>query len=554
MDLFKVNVKGVKTLKVMRNQTILDILPLIPTREKLPPLAAVVNNRLVGLDYHIGSDCEIEIVTLSHPAGKAVYRRTVINILMQALKNVLPEARTTIGMSISNGYYFDFNGKEPLTSKLLKEIHEAMCTIVKDDMRYIKKTVSLEEALGYFKKEKMTDKVKFLSHTHVTELSVVSCGNFMDMYFGQMAFSTGTVDAFKLYLKKPGFVLSFPSTKCPKKVSRFVNRPKFFNVYRETRNWYEILGVENVGDLNELSISGGISEIVKIAEGLHEKKIAQIADAITKKQKTVKIILISGPTASGKTTFAKKLAIQLRVNGLKPKSINLDNYFIDRCKIKKEKNGIANYESIDTIDVPLLNKHLKLLLSGKKADTPTFSFHTGKRLIDKYNTFSLQPYGVLIVEGIHGLNNKLTHLIPAKSKYKIFVSALTQLCIDNNNRILTSDSRLLRRIVRDKLFRSYSAANTLERWPSVRESEERNIFRFQEGVDICFNSVLIYEHAVLKDYAARYLLEVTPDQKEYVEASRLLEFLDIFVPISTREVPNTSILREFIGGSTFNYR
>jgi uridine kinase len=553
MDYFEVRIKGHKTLKVLRDQTVLDILPVLRIEDKLPPLGAVVNNRLVGLDYRFTADCDLEIVTFLSKDGAAIYRRTVANILLQAIHAVAPAAYVSVGQALYSGYYYDFISSKPLTAALLAKISEEMRRIIKQDRVYIKKMMPVEEAVNFFRQEGMQDKVKLLSNCPLSQVTLVSCGAFTDICFGLTAYSTGVVDKFKLYLKKPGFVVGFPTMKFPRTVPPMQRQPKLFNVYVEARSWYKILGVENVGDLNELCISGKITDMVKIAEGLHEKKIAQIADRIARQRKQIKIVLISGPSASGKTTFAKRLGIQLQVDGIFPKFISLDDYFVDRDTLKKDKNGIADYESIESVDVRLFNKHLRELLDGKTVLAPIFSFSHGKRLKDRTNTLRLDKDEVLIVEGIHGLNNKLTPQIPPRNKFKIYVSALTQLSIDNNNRIFTSDSRLIRRIVRDKLFRTYSAADTLHRWDSVREGERRHIFPFQESADAYFNSSLIYEHAVMKDYAERFLLEVRQDQRAYVEAQRLLEFLSIFVSIPAREVPNTSILREFIGGSTFSY-
>ncbi len=553
MDFFEVRIKGYKSLKVLRDQTVLDILPLIPLKDKLPPLGAIVNNRLVGLDYRFTAHCDLEIITFLSKEGAAIYRRTVSNILLQAIRAVSPGSQVAVGQALYNGYYYDFGGRKRLNEKLLEKISDEMRRIIDEDRQYIKRTVAVEEAVNYFRDEAMEDKVKLLSNCPLSQVSLVTCGDFTDICFGLTAFSTGAIDTFKLYLKKPGFVLGFPTREEPRTVPRLQKQPKLFNVYTEARSWYKILGVENVGDLNELCISGKITDMVKIAEGLHEKKIAQIADVITKRRQEIKIVLISGPTASGKTTFAKRLGIQLRVNGISPKTISIDDYFVDRDDMKREKDGSIDYESINAVDVPLLNRQLKALASGKSVEVPVFSFSHGKRLKDKTVPMSIGPDEVLIVEGIHGLNDRLTPHIPPRSKYRIYVSALTQLSIDNSNRIFTSDSRLIRRIVRDKLYRSYTAADTIHRWDSVREGERRNIFPFQEKADAFFNSSLIYEPAVLKDFAERFLLEVKPDQRAYVEAQRLLEFLSIFVPIPAREAPNTSILREFIGGSTFNY-
>jgi uridine kinase len=340
----------------------------------------------------------------------------------------------------------------------------------------------------------------------------------------------------------------------PHEIRPYRDSPQLFSVYRETRQWNEILGVETVGHLNELTVRGVASEVIRVAEGLHEKKVAAIADQIGQQKDRIKLVLIAGPSASGKTTFAKRLGLQMMVNGIRPVSLSTDNFYVNREETPLDKHGKYDFEAIEAIDLDLFNDTLVGLLRGERVLSPRFDFTNGQRKPkDKWIPMQLLPGQVLVVEGIHGLNDRLTQAVETERKFKIYVSALTQLCIDDHNRIFTSDTRFLRRIVRDRLFRGYSAATSIENWPSVRRGELRNIFPFQEHADVMFNSALVYEQAILRMFAERFLLEVPQDHPSYVDAYRLLKFVNHFVPMFDERVPQISILREFVGGSGFRY-
>ena len=380
----------------------------------------------------------------------------------------------------------------------------------------------------------------------------ISLGKAHSLMHGPVAPSAGGLGNFTLQPYNGGVILRFPDrsvTRAPE-VSETSN---LFKVYRDTRRWNEIVGVGNVGQFNELCINGGVREIVKVAEGLHEKKIAEIADRVLASGK-VKLVLIAGPSSSGKTTFTKRLAVQLRVDGARPISLSLDNYYRNRDDTPRDEEGKFDFEAIEAIDLELLNQHLEALLAGAHVATPVFDFHTGKRRPpEMWESMQLGPDDILLIEGIHGLNERMTSAVAANLKFRCYVSALTQLTIDEHERIFTSDARLLRRIVRDRIYRGYPAEKTLDMWPSVRRGEQRHIFPFQEQAHAIFNSALVYEPAVLKTYAERFLFEVPTSSSAFLEADRLLHFLALFVPVFSEEVPQTSILREFIGGSSFSY-
>ncbi|MDP8217423.1 MAG: hypothetical protein P9M03_01725 [Candidatus Theseobacter exili] len=530
-----------------------EIINSVPGESSVFPLAVLVNNCLEDLDYVLNEHAQIEWVDYSSKEGASVYRRSASIILLEATADVCPEADLVVGQSISKGYYYSFKSKEPLNEDILDRISSRMWEIVREDRSFNKTNMTLQDAIDFFEKKGRVNKVRLLKTLTVHHVWLICCGNFVDIYNGPVAPSTGEINQFQLTMHgRNGFILRFPNPDM-KTFPDNISQPGLFNVYQETRSWYEILKVENVGQLNELSINDKISEVVKIAEGLHEKKIAQIADEIYLGKDSIRIILIAGPSSSGKTTFSKRLGIQLKVNGITPVSLSLDHYFKDRQSTPKDSLGNFNFDVLEAIDLDLLHQQLQSLLEGKEVQVPFYSFTTGERVSGKSHKLSLKKDIILIIEGIHAMNPKLVAALPDEVKYRIYVSALTQLAIDDHNRIFTSDTRLIRRIIRDCLFRGYSAWETIKQWPSVREGENSHIFPFQEEANVMFNSALVYEHAVLRNYAERFLLDVPRSRPEYAEARRLLSFISVFVPISPDEVPPTSILREFIGESGFEY-
>lgn len=539
-----------RKLTTPRCTSIAELLPKSPHKGRYPAIAALVNNRLAGLYHDIRTDSEITTLDLTSREGTEIYRRTANLIFFAALKEVDPRAKVEVGQSIGNGYFMEINDGR-LTEKIISSIENQMWKIVKKDVPLRPVWIPIEDAISHFKKAGRADRVLLLKQMRKSEAQVVDVGKYRGYVYGPVAHRTGLIDKFKLHRYQHGAILEFPDTNGTF-LGHVIDQPKLLDAYIETKKWNELIGVKNVAQLNQRCIHGRTQELIMVAEALHEKKIAAIADEIHRKKDT-KLILVAGPSSSGKTTFTKRLAVQLRVNGIEPVAISIDNYYLDRADTPKRADGSRDFETIDAIDIHLFNKHVRELLAGREVETPAYLFPEGRRHPVKKYKMRLKENQVLITEGLHGLNEKLSSEISRKNKFKIYVSALTQLCIDDHNRILTSDVRLLRRIVRDRLFRGSSTADTLAMWPSVRAGENIHIFPFQGEADVMFNSTLLYEPALLKPYAERFLMEVYRDHPSFVEALRLLRFLELLIPILPQEVPQTSILREFIGGSVFRY-
>ena len=461
------------------------------------------------------------------------------------------QATITIEHSISKGLYCELHGIDPLTEKDVQAIERRMKEMVEEDIEFHMDIVPLPEALKLFEKEGQLDKVKLLKYRNLPTIKIYSCGWLRDYFYGIMVPSTGYLKHFELKFYMPGFILRYPDKSDPTTIPEYKEQPKLFSVFREAEKWAKILEIEDVGSLNDHIAAGYGDELIRISEALHEKKIAQLADMITNERNQIRLILIAGPSSSGKTTFAQRLSVQLRVNNVKPISISLDDYFVSRDKTPLDENGEPDFEALEAIDLDLFNEQLTKLIQGVEVELPVFNFLTGQREYrgKKVKIKRDQP---IIIEGIHGLNDVLTSAIPRGSKFKIYISALTQLNIDNHNRIPTTDARIIRRIVRDNQFRSHDALKTIKLWPKVRRGEEKNIFPFQEDADVMFNSHLPYELAVLKRYAEPLLAEIAPSEPEFSEAKRLLKFLSYFLPLDDSAIPNNSIIREFIGSSCFH--
>lgn len=518
-------------------------------------LAAIVDNRCVDLDFPLCSDTTVEPVTYAMREGVLVYRKTASLILFEAARRLWPDVDVFVDQALSNGYVYEFvrNKKSGLTQKEFDELEAEMWRLVGEDIRLRRQTVTSGEAKKLFANKK--DRLRLLNSSWQPTVELIYCGDFYDIHHYPVAPRTGMINIFELDREEPqGVLLRFPTRKNPSKIPPLRDSPKLKQAYTETRRWLRLLQVNNVGKLNELTLSGKVGDLLRIAEGLHEKKIAQIADRICDAHHPVRLVAIAGPSASGKTTFSKRLSMQLRVNGFQPVALSTDNFYVDRVDTPKDEDGNYDFEALEAIDLELFNDVLLKLLAGQEVETPVFDFNSGtRRPKDKWRTMRLEKDQILVIEGIHGLNPRLTQAIEDDRKFRIYISALTQLRLDNQNRIFTSDTRLLRRIVRDRMFRGYSAADTIKVWPSVRRGEQHWIFPFQEGADIMFNSALVYEHALLKLYAERFLLEVPEDDPAHVTAYRLLRFISHFVPIFDEDIPQTSLLREFIGGSYFQY-
>jgi uridine kinase len=525
--------------------------PAFP-RTALPLVAVLVNNEVVHLQHSLAVNSTIAPVELGSRQGQAIYRRSLCFLLSMAAPRVFPKRRLIIGHSLGQGYFYYFDGLDALSRDEILRLDAEMREIVARDLPIRSLPLSYPEAISFFQKHHQPDTLLLLQNRNDPAITVHSCNGFLDLFHGPLVPSTGLLSVFALRECAPGFLLRYPPSENPLHVGEFVENPVLFSIYREYKNWGKILRVGSVGRLDELIRQGGIQDFIQVAEALQDKKIAEIADRINALRDQVRVVLIAGPSSSGKTTFSKKLMIQLRVVGRNPVTISLDDYYRPHDQTPQDEDGKPDFESLQALDVELLNDTLVRLLRAEEVETPIFDFHAGARK-SAGRKLRLPERAILILEGIHGLNDALTPLVPRESKHKIYVSALTQLNLDDHNRIATTDNRLIRRMVRDSQFRGHSALQTLTMWPSVRRGEDRNIFPFQNGADSAFNSALDYELAVLKVYADPLLASVKPDAPEYQEARMLLSFLSNFAPLHPRWVPATSILREFIGESAFKY-
>lgn len=550
MENIKVEFSSGKVIEYFKGIRLLDIVKAEKGEIDKEVVIAKVDNVLTELGEALKRDCRVELLTLSSYEARRIYARGLSFILIRAAEEVLPGCTVSVEHSLNKGLYGEIHKERSLSEKDVKLIEERMKQIVMEDVPFEKDTIHLDKALEIFNKYGQRDKLRLFKYWKEDYVDVYKCGWMYDYFYGRMVPSTGYLKHFELLYYKPGFVLRYPDIYSPSTIPPYVNQGKLFSVFRETEDWGRILDVADVGALNDKVSSGEMGDIIRISEAFHEKKIARIADMITDKKDKVKIVLIAGPSSSGKTTFSKRLSIQLRVNGLKPYAISLDDYFLNRDETPKNAAGEYDFESIYALDLKLLNEHLYKLLNREEIELPTFNFMKGCREY-KGNKLKLTEDMILIAEGIHGLNEILTSEIKSENKYKIYVSALTQLNIDNHNRIPTTDVRILRRIVRDNRTRGRDAENTILGWSSVREGEDKNIFPFQEEADTMFNSTLVYELGVLKKYAEPLLLCIDRSSRAYSEASRLQRFLSYFLPVDECDVPQNSIIREFTGESCF---
>lgn len=511
-------------------------------------VAAKVNNELASLDSSLEFDCTVEPVYNNTKEGMAVYRRSLCLLLAAAAYRINPETRLIVGNSICYGYYYTFDGEKIPASKLKQEMEK----LISKDVRIKKNYISWEQAAALFEKLNLKETRKQLNHNCSSKILINSIDDFSDLYFGPLVLSTGALQFFDLVDYQNGLLLRFPKTKCPNQIPQFKDEPKLFNLYKQYKEWGKRVNVLSAASLNDMVANRQINDFIDIAETHQEKCISDIASQIINKKK-VRVVLIAGPSSSGKTTSAKKLGLELQAMGYTPKVISLDCYYLGRDKTPVDENGEPDFECLEALNIDLLNQNLIDLFEGKTVTIPSYDFHTGTSYFDESNKMSLTENEILIMEGIHGLNPKLTPKVPEELKFKIYLSALTQLNLDDHNRISTSDNRLIRRIVRDNNFRGKAAAGTIAMWPSVQRGEELHIFPYHNNADAILNTALDYELSVLRVYAAPLLRQVTPLQKEYGEARRLLNFLENFATISPTAVPNRSIIREFIGGSAFRY-
>lgn len=514
------------------------------------PVCAIVDNEVAELARRIHYDISLSPLTIESHLGERTYIRSVIFLLILAVDELFPGARVTFEHAINKGLYGEIHYTRDITTEDIINIKKRMEQLVIDDIPIEKIKIKKEEAIKIFESYGMLDKLRLMNYIDLPYINVYKCGHLYDYFYGAMVPSTGYITLYDLQFYNPGFILLYPHCNDGMTLPEFKDLPKLAKVFKETENWARILDVADVGSLNNKVVSGQIDNLVLVAEGLHEKKIANIADKIYEHKDKLKMVLIAGPSSSGKTTFSKRLSIQLQVLGLRPYAISLDDYFLPRDQTPMDENGNYDFESLEALDVAFFNQHLCELLKGNEIEFPRFNFITGTRE-DSGNKFKMDGNSILVIEGIHGLNEKLTCSIAKENKYKIYISALTQLNIDDHNRIPTTDVRLIRRIVRDNTYRGRSAEITILSWPSVRAGEEKNIFPFQEEADLMFNSTLAYELCILKKSVEPLLQKIEKGTPAYMEAKRLLQFLYYFKEIEENMIPKNSIIREFVGGSCF---
>jgi uridine kinase len=540
---------GIKK-KYHKGITLLELSKECESKYSSTIVAGKVNNEIRELGFKITENCKVEFIDMTHTDGFRIYQRSICFVLIKAVNDLFPNRKVIMEHSISKGLYCEIHGEKDLDACEVELINNKMKKIIDAKLPFVKNTIPSFEAEEIFLKNGRKDRYDALKHRMKQYVTLYKCEDFEDYFYGYMVPHTGYVDRFALKFYPPGVILRYPERSRPDKVADFKEQKKLFSIFAEHKKWNKILGIENVGFMNNIVKSGGINDFIRVSEALHEKKIANIADMISNSIHKKRVILISGPSSSGKTTFAKRLSIQLRVNGLKPLMISIDDYFVNREETPVDENGERDYEVLEAIDINLFNKQLYDLINLNEVEVPVYNFSKGMRE-KKGRKLKIGMDDVLIIEGIHGLNDKLTKFISLENKFKIYVSALTSINIDDHNRIPSTDTRVIRRIVRDHRSRGCNALNTIKRWSSVRRGEKKNIFPFQEQADVMFNSALPYELGVLKTYAEPLLSKINSSYVQYSEAKRLLEFLSYFLPIGTGEIPSNSIIREFIGGSCF---
>ncbi|MEA3475144.1 MAG: nucleoside kinase [Candidatus Cloacimonadota bacterium] len=530
--------------------TPLEIIKTEKISSKYIITAAKINNRIVSLEKTIEADCTLEILDISTKEGMRVYQDSLSMVLIRAAHELFENVQVEVKHSLADGYYIETFSRFLLTESDAAKLKRKIRELINNDEKFVMNEVNLQEALKIFANDNI--KLNFLKYYSDKKILIYQFGEICDFFNGPLVPSSGYLQLFDLKYVPPGIVLRFPKVDNPDRIGKFQSQPNLLKIFTEYERWGNILNLSYVSTLNQKVEEFQIDEIIQVSEALHEKKIAQIAEDIYQKRNSIRVILITGPSGSGKTTFAKRLSIQLKVNGLSPFMISIDDYFLDRTKTPRDKNGDYDFESINALDKNLVNLHIKKLLNGEGIEIPKYDFVEGKR--EKIGQkIRLTAEDILLIEGIHALNNQISQDLDRRNKYKIYVSALTQLNLDNHNRISTSDTRIIRRIVRDSLFRGYSAYQTIKRWDSIKAGEQKYVFKFQEESDAMFNSALVYEMGVLKKYAIPTLQKVSSESYEYSEAQRLINLLSFFLNISENSIPRNSIIREFISGSGFKY-
>ncbi|WP_168203362.1 nucleoside kinase [Oceanispirochaeta crateris] len=525
----------------------------IEDKDGFPLVAAFFNNELISLNSCVDINGNLRPLYLNSTAGVRLYRRTLCYVLEMAVRELFPEHRLVLSHSLGHSYYYHLDDSPVFSDADLNLIQDKMKDYIHRDLKIIPETISWHEAREYFLEMNQKDTVLLLDSANQSRVRINCTGKYMALRHEILMPSMGLLKAFDIMNYSEGFLLRYPPSKTPLKLKVFKDEPLLFSIYREYKSWGKILNADTVGKMNSMiSDKGQTEHFIHVSESLHNKKIAQIADSILERRGEVKVVLIAGPSSSGKTTFTKKLCIQLQVVGFNPLMVSLDDYYHAPENVPLDEDGHPDLEALEALDFPLLNQNLVQLFSGEETEIPIFDFKKGGRQ-EKGRLLKMQDRSIIVMEGIHGLNKDLTPDIPVSQKFKVYISALTQLNLDDHNRIATTDNRLIRRIVRDHQFRNYNAEKTLKIWPSVRRGEEKNIFPNQDQADAAFNSALDYELAVLRMYAEPLLRSISPEKEEYGEAQRLLHFINNFSPIPSNMIPVDSILREFIGDSSFKY-
>ena len=540
-----------KSQKVEIGSTLFDIFSVFGLQMEYGPVSCKVNNKVEGLHYRVYNNKDVEFLDMTSPSGSRAYTRTLFFVLCKAVQDLYPAHDVIIDIPVSNGFYVDVRFGRPTTDEDVDKIRQRMQEIIDAKMPIRRYMVPTEEAIALFEEKGDVEKVKLLTTSGSIYTTYYKIGEYVDFYYGTLLTNTSELYLFGLEKYYDGMLLRIPSVKDPSVLGELTKQDKMFEIFKEHHRWQDILGIRTVGDFNQAVDAGFTTDIININEALQEKKIAKIAEDIANR-KGVKLVLLAGPSSSGKTTSCKRLSIQLAVNGLKPLQISLDDYFVDREKTPKDANGEYDYESIYALDLQLINDQFNALFRGEEVELPKYDFQTGKSK-KSGKKLKMNDNNDLVVEGIHALNPELTAQIPNEQIFRVYASALTTILLDNHNYIPTTDNRLLRRIIRDYKYRGVSAQETIHRWPSVRAGENKWIFPFQENADAMLNTAMLYELAVIKTQAEPLLQQVPENCEEYAEAYRLLKFLKYFKGIPYNNLPPTSLLREFLGGSSFHY-
>ena len=541
-----------KTQKVAIGSTLFDIFSEIGLEMSHGPISCKVNNKVEGMHYRVYNSKDLEFLDMTSSSGSRAYTRTLFFVLCKAVKDIFPASPDVIiDIPVSNGFYVDVRLDKELTEEEVGKLRNRMQEIIDAHMPIRRYMVPTEDAIALFQEKGDVEKVKLLKTSGSIYTTYYKIGDYVDYYYGTLLTNTSELYLFGLEKYYDGMLLRIPSLKNPDQLGEITRQDKMFDIFKEHHRWQDIIGIRTVGDFNQAVTAGFSTDIIDISEALQEKKIAQIAEDVAQR-KGVKLVLLAGPSSSGKTTSCKRLSIQLAVNGLKPLQISLDDYFVDREKTPKDESGEYDYESIYALDLKLINEQFNALFRGEEVELPKYDFQSGKSKRSG-KKLKMNDHNVLVVEGIHALNPELTSQIPDEQIYRVYASALTTILLDNHNYIPTTDNRLLRRIIRDNKYRGVSAQETIHRWPSVRAGENKWIFPFQENADAMLNTAMLYELAVIKMQAEPLLQQVPENCEEYAEAYRLLKFLKYFKGIPYNNLPPTSLLREFLGGSSFHY-